>query len=645
MPETPLSILLAEDDDAHVEAIRRAFRAVGARVEIRAVTSLSAYRAAVKAAPPDIALMDLNLSDGKATDALVSPAEASGFPVLIMTSFGDEQVAVEAMKAGALDYVVKSPEVFRALPSTVERALREWRLLQDNRRSSEKLRLSAERWQHTFDAIADTLLVLEPDHTIREINQAGCITFGMSREDMIGRKCFEVVHGTDQPIGECPCTRAASTGASATVRYEERGRTFELVAWPMRGAGGELEGFVHVVKDITAEVAADEEKARLEEQLRVSQKLEAVGSLAGGIAHDFNNLLSVVLGYSRFALDEVGEHDTIRADLTEIHNAGEKAAKLTQRLLAFSRRQVVEPTVLSVNAVVVDLDRMLRRLLGEHIDVLLHLADDLGSVLADLGQVEQVLMNLAINARDAMPNGGTLTIETSNQELDAGYSKSHAAVQPGPHVMLAVSDTGCGMDAATRGRVFEPFFTTKEMGSGTGLGLAVVYGIVKQAGGDIWVYSEVGQGTTFKLYLPRTDERPSAGATRATRVAAGQETVLVVEDEQAVRRLAVRILTNAGYHVVSAGSGPEALTLMQDYADEVHLLLTDVVMPRMSGRVLAERLRAIRPRLRVLYMSGYTDNVVSQHGVLEAGVRILAKPFSAVELSRKVREVLEGSDG
>jgi CheY-like chemotaxis protein len=326
--------------------------------------------------------------------------------------------------------------------------------------------------------------------------------------------------------------------------------------------------------------------------------------------------------------------------------AAERAAGLTRQLLAFSRKQVLRPVPLNLNTVVLGIEKMLRRILGEDIELAQVLAPDLGLTLADPGQLEQVLMNLVINARDAMPDGGKLTIETANVEVDDEYAKQHLSAKPGLYVMLAVTDTGCGMDEQTKARLFEPFFTTKEMGKGTGLGLSTVYGIVKQSGGNVWVYSEPDQGTTFKVYLPRSVSVSMAAAAikppPVPRQVTGTETILVVEDEEALRNVASRILTTAGYTVLTAASGEEALVTGAQHEGDIQLLLTDVVMPRMSGKALAQRLAKTRPALAVLYMSGYTDNAIGHSGVLDAGVHFLAKPFTADALARKVREILDG---
>ncbi len=388
---------------------------------------------------------------------------------------------------------------------------------------------------------------------------------------------------------------------------------------------------------------AQAERERLEEQLRASQKLKAIGSLAGGVAHDFNNLLSVILSYTEFAIEELPEGSSVREDLIEVRSAGERATVLTRQLLAFSRKQVLRPVALDLNQVAVGVEKLLRRVLGEDIDYVQDLAPDLGVVLADPGQVEQVLMNLVINARDAMPHGGKLTIETANVLLDQEYAAHHLDATPGPYVRLVVTDTGSGMDERTRSRLFEPFFTTKEKGKGTGLGLATVYGIVKQSGGNIWVYSEPGKGTTFKIYLPRALGTKAEALTpsKVPRRLTGYETILLVEDEQALKEVAARSLTEAGYTVLMASDGEEALEISGQHAGEIQLLLTDVVMPRMGGRVLAERLAQTRPEIAVLYTSGYTDNAIVHHGVLDPGMLFLPKPFTAAELARKVRQALD----
>ncbi len=385
------------------------------------------------------------------------------------------------------------------------------------------------------------------------------------------------------------------------------------------------------------------QRKRLEEQLLHAQKMEAVGRLAGGVAHDFNNMLTVIAGYNRMILDELSPLDPLRGYAEEILKAADRAGAITNQLLAFSRRQISKPRVIQINMAIAQTDKMLRRLIGEDVHLQLSLGSEIGNIRADPGHVDQAIVNLVVNARDAMPEGGRLTIETANVHLDEHYVRTHLGVAPGDFVMVAVSDTGIGMDAETRRRIFEPFFTTKEKGRGTGLGLATVYGIVKQAGGDIWVYSEPGRGTTFKLYFPRVSEPvsevvDSAGAEPLK--AAGQETVLLVEDEKAVRELTLKMLQQLGYSVLTAESGEGALELSGSHTGELSLLLTDVVMPGMSGRQLADALILLRPGLKVLFLSGYTENTVVHHGVLDSGVDFLPKPFSREVLGKKLREIL-----
>ena len=406
----------------------------------------------------------------------------------------------------------------------------------------------------------------------------------------------------------------------------------------VRDASGKVTRIVGIAEDVT-------ELQRTQDQLFRAQKMEAIGRLAGGVAHDFNNLLTAIIGHAELVLEDVRAGDPLRQDLEEILKAGQRAAILTRQLLAFSRQQVLEPRVLDPNALVADMDKMLRRLIGEDIELLTVLADRVGAIKGDGGQLEQVIMNLAVNARDAMPAGGKLTIETANAELDEAYAHSHEPVRPGPYVMLAMSDTGSGMSEEVKARIFEPFFTTKEPGKGTGLGLATVYGIVKQSGGYIWVYSEVGKGTTFKVYLPRVEGVPEARPVRPRPVepARGTETVLLVEDEDMVRALARTALLRYGYQVLEAANGGEALLQCERGTEAIDLVITDVVMPRMSGRELAARLRRLLPKMKLLYISGYTDHAVVHHGEIEPGAAFLEKPFTPDALARKVRAVLDRS--
>jgi nitrogen-specific signal transduction histidine kinase/ActR/RegA family two-component response regulator len=384
------------------------------------------------------------------------------------------------------------------------------------------------------------------------------------------------------------------------------------------------------------------ERRRLEERLAQAEKMEAIGRLAGGVAHDFNNLLSVVLSYSQLLLDDLPLDDRSRPDLEAIRRAGRQAAELTRQLLAFSRQQVVAPRVIDLGEAARGADKMLRRLVGEDIELIVRAPGEPAPVRADAAQIDQVVMNLALNARDAMPQGGKLTIEVAPVEVDEAYAREHLGVSPGPHVQLAVSDTGVGMDEQTRSHVFEPFFTTKEKGKGTGLGLATVFGIVQQSGGTIWVDSAPGAGTRFKILFPRAVAAVDAALeiTQPTSLR-GTETVLLVEDQEEVRQVAREILSRLGYEVLEAPNGAEALQLCERHPRPIDLLLTDVVMPQMSGRELAERVAPGRPDMRVLFMSGYTEDAILQHGILDEGLAFLQKPLVPDRLARRVREVLD----
>lgn len=517
----------------------------------------------------------------------------------------------------------------------------------ERKQVAKALEASEERYRRLVELSPETIAVHSEGRFVY-VNAAGANLLGAaSPEELVGLPILEIVHpdyheevmarvkqnyeGQQTPLTE-----------QKIIRLDGEVMDIEVTGFPTTYQ--EKPAVQIIIRDITERKRAEDALRLSEEQLQQSQKLEAVGQLAGGVAHDFNNLLTVINGYSDLSMRRLAPDDPLRRNIEEIKKAGNSAAALTRQLLAFSRKQVLQPKVLELNTIVTDMDKMLRRLIGEDIELAAMLDPALGQVKADSGQVEQIIMNLIVNARDAMPKGGKLTIETSNVYLDEKYSRQHIAVHPGPFVMLAVSDTGCGMTAEVKKRIFEPFFTTKELGKGTGLGLSTVYGIVKQSGGNIWVYSEVGCGTTFKVYLPRVDE---VAAERETGIAAmnapeGWETILVVEDEQMVREFTCRVLREQGYNVLEASNGEEALQLAEEQTTgNIHLLLTDTVMPRVSGPELANRLKQLRPDVRVLFMSGYTDKSIVRHGVLEEGTQFIQKPFAFENLARKIREVLD----
>jgi two-component system, cell cycle sensor histidine kinase and response regulator CckA len=508
----------------------------------------------------------------------------------------------------------------------------------ERKHAEEEVRRSEQRYRLLFDSNPQPMWVFDLE-TLRflEINEAAVHHYGYSREEFLSMTIKDIRPPEDIPalVQTLAAPVAGLEKAGAWKHRKKDGSIIavEIASHQLTFAGRSAE--LVLVNDIT-------ERKQLEEQLRQSQKMEAVGQLAGGIAHDFNNLLTVINGYSDLTLKRLPAEDPLRLNLEEIRKAGERAASLTRQLLAFSRKQVLQPKVLDLNVVVRETEKLLRRLIGEDIELRAALEPRLGSVKADPGQIEQVLMNLAVNARDAMPRGGKLTIGTENAYLDEGYVAHHIAVAPGRYVMLSVSDTGTGMDEQTQARIFEPFFTTKEAGKGTGLGLSTVYGIVKQSGGHLWVYSEVGRGTTFKVYLPRVDEgaREYGQAPGPVEGLQGTETILLAEDDELVRNMTRIILSDYGYRVLAASNGEAAISICERAEGPIHLLLTDVVMPGMSGRELADRIALLRPGVKVLFMSGYTEDAIVHHGVLDEGVNFLQKPFTPDDLARRVKEVL-----
>jgi signal transduction histidine kinase len=447
-------------------------------------------------------------------------------------------------------------------------------------------------------------------------------------------------------IGDVPEDRWPCSALSAPMTV--MGRTVGCVEVQSYDADAYLQEHATAMR-MAANLAANavenvtliERERAKEEQFRQAQKMESIGTLAGGIAHDFNNLMTAVTGYSELTLRALPPEHAVRPKVEEIKKAGERAAALTRQLLAFSRKQMLQPTVLDLNGVVTSMGQMLPRVIGEDIDLRITLDKQLGQIKADRSQLEQVVLNLAVNARDAMPGGGALTISTENIVMTGDLSPRQT-LSPGRYVMLSVSDSGCGMDAETKAHIFEPFYTTKEIGKGTGLGLSTVYGIVKQSGGTVWVYSEIGTGTTFKIYLPRVDEPTQIKQESISpTVPRGHETILLVEDEDVVRHLSQEVLEARGYHVMAAANGKEGLKICQDFKGTIHLVITDVIMPIMGGRELADRMSTLRPDTKVLYMSGFTDDAIVHHGVLEDGVFFIEKPFSPDSLAFKTREVLD----
>jgi two-component system cell cycle sensor histidine kinase/response regulator CckA len=488
-----------------------------------------------------------------------------------------------------------------------------------------------------MDRPREAIHVVDPNGIVLEANQAAERLTGRTKPEIVGRSFLETVAPEKREEVrkrfETSLQRGGAQGeATRIVRPDGTTVDIEVSASVIEIAGAPL--VLAILRDIS-------EQNAMAEQLRLAQKMEAVGQLAGGVAHDFNNLLTAILGYSQILAPELRGNPEHFSAIEEIRKAGERAAGLTRQLLAFSRKQMLELRVLDLNEIVHHIQEMLSRLIGEDIQVVMNLDPALGTVRADAGQIEQVIMNLAVNARDAMPRGGQISLETANVELGETYAQTHVPVQPGPYVMLAVSDTGVGMDEATRERIFEPFFTTKEKGHGTGLGLSTVYGIVKQSGGYIWVYTEPGRGTAFKVYLPRVQVPAEALVVPepAALPAVGNETILLVEDEESVRALVRKTLEARGYHVLEAADGGEAVEIAR--SQSVDLLLTDMVLPGMGGSEVAARIHDLHPQAKILYTSGYTDDVIVRRGLMERGAAFLEKPFTPTVLARKVREVLD----
>jgi PAS domain S-box-containing protein len=630
----PIRVLLVEDSEDDAQLLLHELKRGGYEPAHERVATEATLAAALDRQHWDLVIGDHSMPGFSGIAALVLVrGRGLDVPFICVSGTITEDMAVAAMKAGANDWVTKG-HLKRLVPA-VDRELREAKGRATLRATEASYGTLVEHapvgiYRSTPDgrflAVNTALVRLLGHGSVNDVLQLSMArdvyADPAERQRLLDRDSY-----TDREYDEVEATWKRKDGQLLTVQLSVRA---------VRNGARQVEYYETFVRDVT-------EQRRLQTQLVQSQKMEAVGRLAGGIAHDFNNLLTVITTSCDLLLEDLGASDPKREDVEQVRKAADGAAALTRQLLAFSRQQVLAPVIVNLGDVVYGVEKMLRRVIGEDVDLVTVLDRDAGSVKADVGQLEQVLMNLAVNARDAMPTGGKLTIETSNIEHDPDYAREQEAAAVRRFVMLAVSDTGTGMDEATKAKIFEPFFTTKEVGKGTGLGLATVYGIVKQSGGFIWVYSEPGLGTTFKIYLPQVDavaEGGTAGAAPAT-VLRGTETVLLVEDAAAVRAVARQALARQGYTVLEAPNGTEALQIAASHPGPIHLLLTDVVMPGLSGRQLSDQLVRLRPDTRVLYTSGYTDDAVVRHGVLESGIAYLQKPFTADGLARKVREVLD----
>jgi two-component system cell cycle sensor histidine kinase/response regulator CckA len=637
-----LRVLLVEDREDDALLVLDELRRGGFTVTHERVETAEAMRAALAEHTWDVIVSDYSMPVFTGIRALEVLHESGlDIPLIVASGTIGEETAVAALKAGAADFFSKD-RLVRLVPA-VERELREAEGRRRRRHAEDALEAVRSRMQLTLQALTIGIseIDLRTDTVVlsTEFERLHGIAAVASPTTLDGY--LATIHADDRGAVADSIEEAARRGLDSVLEYRVKwpdqsvhwirviGRTLcSDTGVPLRAVG--------IGVDVTAQ-------RHLEDQFRQAQKLEAIGSLAAGVAHDFNNLLTVIAGYCEMLEAQCEDQPAVLEDVAEIKKAGESASALTRQLLAFSRRQIVAPQTLDVNGVVRASHKMLRRLVEENVRIDLALAEALPVITADTGQIEQILLNLVINARDAMPTGGVVTIETDHRVVDEPYARTHLDVTPGPYVVLSISDTGTGMTPEVQARLFEPFFTTKERGRGTGLGLATVYGIVKQNLGHIWVYSEVGLGTTFNVYLPvRTDHAPASAAplTRAGGALDGTETVLVVEDETSLRALTERMLQGHGYRVLSAANGADALRVVDEHGGPIEVVLMDVVMPGRSGRDIGEEITARRPATRIVYVSGYTDNAISHHGVLEPGVTFLQKPFTSEVLLRTIRDVL-----
>jgi two-component system, cell cycle sensor histidine kinase and response regulator CckA len=639
-------VLVAEDESIVAEDLRERLTKMGNTVVGSVATGEQAIQAS-ELSHPDLVLMDIRLQgrlDG--VEAADQIRRRFHIPVVYLTAHSDDNTLRRATQTQPQGYLLK-PFEESDLRVNIELALSKHAL-------EEQLRQSEQRWATTLSSIGDAVIATDPQGRVTFVNAVAEKLTGWPHDQAVGKPIdlvFPLVHEKTKTTSPSPLAKALLDGAPAalegdTLLIAKDGSEIPIddCAAPIFGPDRRLQGGVLVFRDVREKRAAAAAQRQAQEQLHWLQRLEAIGRFAGGMAHEINNMLTVVLGCGELLLTQLGPHHAMRSTLETMQAAADRTASLTRQLLAFSRKQMLSPTVLNLNKVLQHLQVMFARLLGDDIELVLRLDPHLEAVLVDRMQCEQVLVNLAWNARDAMPKGGTLTLETRNVQLDDAFAARHPQIVPGAYVLLAVKDTGCGMDAATQAHLFEPFFTTKEMGKGTGLGLATVFGIITQSGGHILVDSVPGQGATFSIHLPTVSE----GATPAPQPAAlptplsgGSETVLVVEDEEAVRLLVARSLRQLGYSVLEAASGPEALQLVESHGDQIHLLLTDVMMPRMLGPQVAQQALAKHANMKVVYMSGYADQKNFPEGLQRDGIHFLQKPFLISTLSWRVRKALD----
>jgi len=640
-----LHLLILEDNPDDAELAVKELERKGFNVKWTRVDTKEAFREAL-AEKPDLILADYFVPSFDAMAALQMYRQLKlEIPLIVYSGAINEEMAIECMKSGAIDYVFKD-NLSRLCP-VVKRALEEMKISRKSKHAEDALRESEEKYRTLYDSSRDAIMIITPDKVFLNGNPACVKMFGCRNEDEFISLTSMALSPEYQPDGALSFEKSQKM---ISIAMEHGSHFFK---WKHKRVDGE-EFYSTVLlasmklygkKILQATVRDITEHKRLEAQLHMAQKMEAIGKLAGGVAHDFNNILTVIMGNAGLALMEVGKDNTLREEIEEIRKAGKRAASLTRQLLAFSRKQIIQPKILNINELLTGIEKMLGRLIGEDIELLTIPEPALWQVKIDPGQIEQVIINLAINARDAMPKGGNLTIETDNADLNENYFREHGieGEKPGHYAVLAVSDTGSGMDKKTLEHIFEPFFTTKEVGKGTGLGLSTVYGIVRQNNGFIWVYSEPGQGTTFKVYLSEVKKDADLEKKEQTPVddPGGSETVLIIEDNDLLRNFVQKALQGYGYRVMDAENGEDALRVCKEHDGRIDLMITDVIMPKMGGREAAKRLQPLYPQMKVIYMSGYTDNAIVHHGVLERGLNFLEKPFTPEGLARKAREVLD----
>ncbi len=635
-------VLVVDDNDIDRTLVRRM---LGSEYSLSESATASHALELLGQTPPDCVLLDHRLPDRNGLDIIADFANRL-VPVVMLTGHGDERTVVRALKAGARDYLVKDGLTAEILVRAIRNAIREAKLLHEKRALLEErdaLSATQEEFEALLKSTTDYVSIVAGNGQIKYVNPACAKLLGWTEINPVGRL-----------VSEMHTKKESDRLVEKLVPHALRHGSWsgEIV---LRAASGQL-----IPTDSVVVAKADEngsllfiatvsrdmrERAKLEAQLRQAQKMEAMGRLAGGVAHDFNNVLTAIFSFSNFAAESIEKGHPAQDDLEEVQRAARRAKDLTQQLLSFSRKRTVEPVVINPNERIRSSKRMLSRLLGENIQIEFR-AQAVGTVRIDAGALEQVLVNLAVNARDAMPSGGKLTLETKDTEIGEDDERcKEALVLPGSYLTICVNDTGIGMDEETRHHIFEPFFTTKPTDKGTGLGLATVYGIVKQAGGYISVSSEQGVGTSFEILLPRISARPRATSIeQRSQQSGGTERILLVEDDDQIRRLAQRSLKREGYQVVAAENGERALELASQDKGSFHLLITDVVMPGLTGKQVAEALRQTRPDIKVLYISGYTQDIIADHGIVEEGISLLQKPFSPAGLTDCVRRVLDNGE-